>query len=170
VGSFATGYIAQYFGLRMSLIIACFPLLLGWLLIVWGHSVWVILVGRFITGFFVSGVGASASLMGELAHVSRRGRINFGFDLLFCVGVLAIYIIGTCVSWQAQALACASVCVLFLVLLVFVVPESPRCLIVKGKEAQAKKVLKDVRDSDDINTEFNEVSHWNEFSQKRVDD
>jgi MFS family permease len=159
IGSFVCGYISQKFGLKRSLLFFTVPLFLGWLLIFLANSMGLILFGRFITGFFVAGVGVSTSLVGELAAPIRRGRLNFLFDLDFCLGVLFIYVVGTVWPWRVQAAACATVCLIFFALLL-TIPESPRCLLQQEKSTLAKKALMWSRDANEneVNDEYRGVS------------
>jgi SP family facilitated glucose transporter-like MFS transporter 8 len=160
-GSPVLGQVSDYFGLQKSLLIATVPLLLGWLLITFATNLPMILVGRFITGFFVSGVGVSNPLVAEYSKAKRRGRLNFIFDLMFCAGVLYIYIIGTFLNWRWQAGLCGLICVLFFLLLFFYVPESPAHLVRKKQNGGAEKGLMRMRDlnANDVTTELDHVSH-----------
>ncbi|CAG7834965.1 unnamed protein product [Allacma fusca] len=139
-GSFACGYLAQRFGLKRSLQFIAVPLLIGWILVAAAQNVSMLMTGRLITGFCVAGVGVSCNIVAELAHKSIRGRLNIGFDLMFCFGVLFIYVVGTFFSWRTQAASCAGVTLIWFVLL-FVIPESPRSLYERGAPEKARQAL-----------------------------
>jgi len=148
IGAPAMGQLSQKIGLRHQLLVATVPLLLSWVIIAAAQNVPMIIIGRFLSGFFVSGVGVSAMLVAEYCHKDRRGRLNFGFDLMFCAGVLFIYIAGTFSNWRVQAAASGFICVIFFVLLLFI-EESPRHLILKRRIRDAKKAVAYLRDMEE---------------------
>lgn len=156
-GSFAMGTLAQKLGLKKSLIIETVAMFVGWVGVAMATSLTEILIGRFITGFFVAGVGVSTSLIAELSSDGRRGRLNFIFDLMFCAGVLFIYLVGTFFTWKIQAWACSGITVVFFLLLL-TLHESPVSSQQKGQDIQAKKALRWARDRENVEEEWNVVS------------
>jgi uncharacterized membrane protein len=59
---------------------------------------------------------------------------------LKCINYVTRYVVGTFVGWQWLALISGFVPLVFLIAMIFV-PESPRYLLMKGKNEEASKSL-----------------------------
>lgn len=110
-------------------------------------------VGQFITGRVVTGIGVgslTASIpvwQSETSHERHRGKL-FAIDTVISVGgVVIAYWLNygmTQVSGPAQwrlPVACQLVFATFVAALTFFLPESPRYLQAKGREAESMAVL-----------------------------
>ncbi|CAL8092535.1 unnamed protein product [Orchesella dallaii] len=137
----AAGFAIERMGRRMSMLVLSVPFFLSWMLINIATDVPMIIIGRFLTGFF-SGVFLIAApiFTAEISDVSIRGAVGATFDMSSSVGILFIYIVGTYTTWRTQALICAAV-PLFVFLLMLFVPESPAYLLEKGDPEMAKESL-----------------------------
>ena len=149
LGAISAGIPGQRYGRRDSLrgmaafyIISAVGCALAW-------NLPALILFRFIGGL---GIGGSSVLgpmyIAELAPAEWRGRLVGFFQVNIVVGILLAYIsnaaLGTmhlgAVEWRWQLGVSALPAVLFLVSLFFI-PRSPRWLLMKGKTAEALRVL-----------------------------
>lgn len=109
------------------------------------------LVYRFIGGL---GVGASSVIapiyIAEIAPAHLRGRLGTTFQLNIVGGILLSYFSNYWISrtieneaWRWM-LGVESIPALLFFLLLFIIPESPRWLVLKGKEDKARIILQKI--------------------------
>ena len=100
---------------------------------------------RFMNGAGLGVVLATVSVyIVEIATTDMRGFLGCFLQFLGSLGVLLTFVIGTFVNWWQLALAHLGMVIPFL-LAMWVIPESPRWLIMKGNEWQAEVSLKWLR-------------------------
>ncbi|ODM92464.1 Facilitated trehalose transporter Tret1, partial [Orchesella cincta] len=151
----------ERYGRKRCLLLLTAPFLFGWLLITLAQNIWMIYVGRFLSGF--CGGGGSIAIpvyVTESASPNIRGMLASGFDMMITVGILYIFLVGTFVSWEWQAVACGLIPIVFH-LLMLLVPESPRYLVEQGKHSDASKALQWLRgasSSQQVETELEELT------------
>ncbi|KAK6908079.1 hypothetical protein I203_102080 [Kwoniella mangroviensis CBS 8507] len=150
VGSIPASLVADLFSRRTSLTCAGVIFLLGGALQTGAQSRGMMLAGRFFAGFAIGGLGTLVPLyQSEIAHPSQRGRIMATFQFFLGLGsfiatwiayACAKYQYGTALQWRLpigrQMLPAVP-----LVFLTFLLPESPRWLMLKHRDAEAIKVL-----------------------------
>lgn len=112
------------------------------------HVAW-IYVGRFLCGMGLGFELAVATVyIVEIASTDMRGILGCFVQFMGSIGVLAAYTFGTFLNWYWLALA-NSLFVAVFVLGMACVPESPRWLILKGKDFSASKSLEWLRGRSD---------------------
>ncbi|CAK8688656.1 unnamed protein product [Clavelina lepadiformis] len=158
VGGILAGFIIQAIGRRLTSILSAIPYIVGLLLICFASRVWMLYLGRVISGL---GVGISSLIVpvyiGEIATAEVRGMLGSGTQLCIVIGILIIYGIGNCLPWRILAAAAIAPPVL-LAILSFFIPETPRFLMMKKKPDEAKKALRRLRGvSADIDEEYQEL-------------
>jgi len=135
------GILMDAIGRKNTMLLLSVPFVLGWLLIGYAQNLAMMLIGRFVAGFCGGGFSLVAPVyIGETAEDSVRGALGSAFQLMVVNGILFVYVVGTFASWQWLALICGFVPVVFLIAMIFV-PESPRHLLAKGKNAEASQAL-----------------------------
>ncbi|PNS14689.1 High-affinity glucose transporter [Sphaceloma murrayae] len=106
------------------------------------------LAGRFLLGLGLGiTIGTSTPLIAELAYPSQRAIITSLYNTTWCVGSIATawitygtYRLTTSWSWRVPAiLQCAPA--VYQLFAIYLLPESPRWLISKGRIQQARQVL-----------------------------
>ncbi|KAL4783607.1 general substrate transporter [Aspergillus varians] len=163
-------YVADLLGRRFGVVLGCVIMLSGVVMVSIGYKIALFVVGRIILGFGL-GIAQECSplLVTELVHPQHRAIYSTIYNSLWYVGSL----IGACValgtnhiagsdwSWRVPCLlqGVPSICQL---IFIWMVPESPRWLISKGRPAQAKKILAYVHAQGDendelVNVEFDEI-------------
>ncbi|CAL4990145.1 unnamed protein product [Urochloa decumbens] len=108
-------------------------------------NVWAYAALRFASGFFRSMVGACALVLStELVRESRRGTVSVASFLCFALGFLSLPAIAYALrdaSWRDMYLWTSLPCLCYSVLVGFLVQESPRWLLARGRKQDAVEAL-----------------------------
>ncbi|XP_068639936.1 monosaccharide-sensing protein 2-like [Aristolochia californica] len=156
-----SGPISDWFGRRPMLIISSVLYFVSGLIMLWSPNVYVLLLARLLDGF---GIGLSVTLVpvyiSETAPSETRGLLNTlpqfcgsgGMFVSYCM-VFGMSLIGNS-SWRLMLGVLSIPSILYFLLMVFFLPESPRWLVSKGRMAEAKKVLQRLRGRDDVSGEM----------------
>ncbi|CAG7827393.1 unnamed protein product [Allacma fusca] len=148
------------FGWKRAMLFLTLPFLIGWTLMYFSQNLEMMIVGRFLTGIGGGGYAFAAPIyIAEISESKYRGVFKSVFDILTGFGMLYILICGTYLNWKNQILVCAFWPAVTLVLL-FLVPESPRYLLSKGFQKEGIKSLcwfRGTEDSDKISDELFEL-------------
>ncbi len=175
VGAVAAGSLANTLGRKFTLILAAFlftvsaagsgmPSFLP-------QEVWLLVVFRIIGGV---GIGlasmAAPTYIAEIAPASRRGVLVTFYQLAIVTGFfvvfLATYFIGAgfteaenvSVGWRWMFWSELIPCLLFLVF-TFFIPRSPRWLVLKGREDEARRVLEMLHEPDAAAKELESIKN-----------
>ncbi|OCF31834.1 sugar transporter [Kwoniella heveanensis BCC8398] len=149
VGSLAAGPIGDFSGRKGGIFSAITLLAIGVVLqmIVIGSSA-LLTVGRLIAGAGIGIISNAAPLyLSEIPPVEIRGACVSSWQLMLAIG----QVIGACVGLGSHNLSSTAswripvginlVWVVLLFGVLFIVPESPRWLLYRGKEAKAERAL-----------------------------
>lgn len=157
-----TGPLMEKVGRRLALLLTCVPLLAGWILVITGRVVWVLYLGRLLTGYSAASYSVLVPVyISEIATPRLRGALGTMFQLLVVTGILAMYVLGVVLRWDW--LACVGlvpvsltvVCMIFL-------PDTPSYLVKAGKTEKAIEALRWFRDKQDVSGEIEELGSGNE--------
>lgn len=88
----------------------------------------------------------------EIASTDMRGLLGCFVQFMGSFGVLFSFVMGTFLNWYWLAMVCGLCTILFIIGMIFV-PESPRWLILKGKEYSASKSLEWLRGRENAQAE-----------------
>lgn len=148
VGSLSAGRTSDYIGRRYTIVIASVIFLCGSVVMGYGPSYAVLLLGRCIAG-----VGVGFALMiapvysAEISSPSTRGFLTslpeVGISIGILLGYLSNYIFSGLplrLGWRIM-LGIAAIPSLFLAIGILKMPESPRWLIMKGRLGEAKEIM-----------------------------
>ncbi|XP_060107433.1 solute carrier family 2, facilitated glucose transporter member 6 [Heteronotia binoei] len=156
-GGLGTMYFNDRLGRKLSIMFSAVPSVVGYLLMGSAQHIWMLLVGRLLTGF--AGGVTSASIpvyISEISHPGVRGALGSCPQIMAVLGALVLYALGLVLDWRWLAVA-GEVPVLLMILLLCFMPESPRFLISKGKEDEALSALTWLRGQ--------EANYWWEYEQ-----
>ncbi|KAL9415650.1 hypothetical protein AB3S75_043862 [Citrus x aurantiifolia] len=152
-----SGAIADWLGRRPMLIISSVLYFIGGLVMLWSPNVYVLLLARLLDGF---GIGLAVTLVpiyiSETAPPEIRGLLNTLPQFTGCVGMFLAYcmVFGmslmTAPSWRLMLGVLFIPSLIYFVLTIFYLPESPRWLVSKGRMLEAKKVLQSLRGREDV--------------------
>lgn len=111
----------------------------------------ILLVARFIQGIGIGGhMPVAAAYVSELSPTKGRGRFFLLYEMIFPVGLMVTGQIGALVvptlGWKAMFLV-GALPGLFIAVLIWRLPESPRWLISKGRLKEAEAVIEQIEAS-----------------------
>ncbi|RJE26338.1 transporter [Aspergillus sclerotialis] len=173
-GALIAGDLADWFGRRTTIITGCGVFIVGVVLQTASTGLGLIVAGRLIAGFGVGFVSAIIILyMSEIAPRKVRGAIVSGYQFCITVGLM----LASCVDYGTEnrtdsgsyriPIALQMLWALILAVGLFLLPESPRYFVKKGRLEKAAAVLSRVRgqpvDSEYIRQELAEIVANNEY-------
>ncbi|PON33090.1 Sugar/inositol transporter [Parasponia andersonii] len=156
-----SGAISDWVGRRPMLIISSVLYFVSSLVMLWSPNVYVLCIARLLDGF---GIGLAVTLVpvyiSETAPAEIRGLLNTlpqftgsgGMFLSYCM-IFGMSLLDS-PSWRLMLGVLSIPSVIYFVLTVFYLPESPRWLVSKGKMLEAKKVLQQLRGVEDVSGEM----------------
>ncbi|OWM70561.1 monosaccharide-sensing protein 2-like [Punica granatum] len=156
-----SGVISDWIGRRPMLILSSVLYFVSGLVMLWSPNVYVLLLARLLDGF---GIGLAVTLVpvyiSETAPSEIRGQLNTlpqftgsgGMFLSYCM--IFGMSLETSPSWRLMLGVLSIPSMIYFVLTVFYLPESPRWLVSKGRMSEAKKVLQQLRGREDVSGEL----------------
>ena len=163
IGAMFGGRLSDGWGRRKTIILLAVLFFAGTLFVVFTPNLGVLVVGRVILGLAVGGASTVVPVfLAELAPYEIRGSLAGRNELMIVTGQLAAFIINAVIGnlyagadhvWRIMFAICAIPAIaLFFGMLRM--PESPRWLLEKGRNADALAVLKTVRSEDRAKAEI----------------
>ncbi|KAK4378154.1 hypothetical protein RND71_000016 [Anisodus tanguticus] len=156
-----SGAIADWIGRRPLLITSSVLYFVSGLVMLWSPNIYILLLARLLNGF---GVGLAVTLVpiyiSETAPPEIRGLLNTLPQFTGCVGMFLSYcmVFGMSLmsspSWRMMLGVLSIPSVLYFILTIFYLPESPRWLVSKGRMLDAKRVLQRLRGKEDVSGEM----------------
>ncbi len=150
VGSLLLGHLTDRIGRRAMYLVDLLFFVVFAALTALSQNVWELLLFRFLLGV---GIGAdypiSSTLLAEFSPTRRRGRMVTALGAMWFVGAAAAYVVGLlmlplgAVAWRWMMMVGAGLA-LIAILFRASIPESPRWLASRGREAEAQDVLQKV--------------------------
>uniref|UniRef100_A0A667WGR4 Solute carrier family 2, facilitated glucose transporter member 8 n=1 Tax=Myripristis murdjan TaxID=586833 RepID=A0A667WGR4_9TELE len=132
-------------GRKLSIMMSAVPSTIGYMLLGGAVDRWMLQVGRFLTG--IAGGMTSASIpvyISEISHPAVRGALGSCPQITAVFGSLALYALGLVLPWRWLAVA-GEVPALLMVVLLALMPCSPRRLLSLGRQEQAESALRWLR-------------------------
>ncbi|XP_032529147.2 facilitated trehalose transporter Tret1-like isoform X2 [Danaus plexippus] len=144
-GGVLGGPLVDYIGRRKTILLTAVPFFVGWILIATARIVHLVLIGRAICGLCV-GIGSLAFpvYLGETIQPEVRGTLGLFPTAIGNIGILICYIAGKYLDWSQLAYLGASLPIPFLILM-FMIPETPRWYMLRGRNEEARKALQWLR-------------------------
>ncbi|XP_030443960.2 polyol transporter 5-like [Syzygium oleosum] len=166
VGALASGKTSDLIGRRYTIVLAASTFLIGALLMGLAPSYPFLMAGR-----IVAGIGVGYALMiaplytAEIAPASVRGMLTSLPEFFIVAGILLGYICNYALAglperfnWRIM-LGIAAIPAIGLGLCIFLMPESPRWLVMRGRIEEAKRVLlKTSRDEEEAALRLHEIT------------
>eukprot|EP00727_Mastigamoeba_balamuthi_P006835 m51a1_g2772 hypothetical protein (496) ;mRNA; r:1022563-1024422 len=166
ISALIAGAIADRLGRNKVILASEGIYIVGALLCAFSVHFGMMIAGRLVLGFAVGTASVVVPLMiGELSPKSIRGQIGVLNQLSITIGILIAYILGTVfayiprVSWRVMMGAPTIVmAVTHIVLTGFIIrTESPRWLIMKKRNDEARKMLQYLRNTDNVEDELQDL-------------
>jgi SP family galactose:H+ symporter-like MFS transporter len=149
LGAAAAGYLSGHLGRKRSLILGAVLFVVGSLVCGFAWSPGSLIVGRVVLGLAIGIASFTAPLyLAEVAPEYIRGAMVSLYQLMITIGILVAFLSDTAFSysgnWRWMLGVIAVPGALFLVGL-FALPESPRWLLMRGREQEGLDVLQRLR-------------------------
>ncbi|KAK6169539.1 hypothetical protein SNE40_020577 [Patella caerulea] len=143
VGSLGFGVFADLLGRKVALMVGLVLQIAVSFATAFAPNFTVFMVCRFFVGFASSGTFMSGFvIVMELVGPSKRSRSGVVMMLFWCIGLFLLGLLAYFIrDWSNLQLA-VSIPIVFLLSFYWIVPESPRWLISKGKTKKAEKILR----------------------------
>ncbi|MFY8075700.1 MAG: sugar porter family MFS transporter, partial [Sphingorhabdus lacus] len=156
-GSFLAGRLADALGRRNVMMLAAILFLIGAIIQGFAHEQLIFVFARFMGGMAVGAASVlSPAYISEVAPANIRGRMTTIQQIMIITGLTAAFVVnyalahsagksteifwGGYEAWRWMYWMQAIPAAIFLLALFFI-PESPRYLVSKGRDAEAKVVL-----------------------------
>ncbi|MCJ1239854.1 hypothetical protein MMC14_007852 [Varicellaria rhodocarpa] len=178
-GALIAGDLADFIGRRVTIIAGCGVFIVGVILQTASSSLGLLVAGRLIAGFGIGFVSAIIILyMSEVAPRKVRGAIVSGYQFCITIGLL----LASCVDYGTQnrtdsgsyriPIAIQMLWAIILATGLFLLPESPRYFVKRGKLDKAAVSLASIRgqpvDSEFVQTELAEIVANHEYELQVV--
>jgi sugar porter (SP) family MFS transporter len=174
VGALFAGRIADRVGRRLTVLGTALIFIVGVLLAAFTPTFPVLLVARIVIGLAVGAASMVVPLyIGEVAPPRIRGALVSMNQLAITSGILVSYLadywLADTKSWRLMFGLAAIPAVLLFAGMVFQA-ESPHWLVMRGRDAEARRVLSRLRAPEEIEPEIAEVHRVAELEQLRTRD
>ena len=157
IGAFFAGRLADLMGRRNTMMLAALLFLAGALVQGFAHAQQLFVFARLCGGMAVGAASVlSPAYISEVAPASIRGRLTTIQQIMIIIGLTIAFVVnyflaasagistnafwGGIEAWRWMYLMQAIPAAIFLIALIFI-PESPRYLVSKGRDAAAESVL-----------------------------
>ncbi|CAI9115049.1 OLC1v1015883C1 [Oldenlandia corymbosa var. corymbosa] len=165
VSSFFGSWVTKKFGRKLTMASGSIVFLVGAALNAAAFHVSMLIVGRILLGIGVGFANQSVPIyLSEITPPRIRGRFNVCFQLFITVGILAANIVNYFTGkympeegWRVSLGLAAVPAILMLLPSLFFLKDSPNSLLDRGKEEEAKAVLKQVRGIENVEDEFADI-------------
>lgn len=161
VGAGLSGYVSDKFGRRRVVFVIALVYLIGSLVLAFSPNAGVLITGRVILGLAVGGSTALVPVyLSEMAPTSQRGALSSLNQLMITLGILLAYLINyafTPIEGWRWMVGLAAVPAILLMIGVIFMPESPRWLIKRNREQEARNIMGLTRDQAEIEDEMKQM-------------
>ncbi|XP_037038353.1 facilitated trehalose transporter Tret1 isoform X3 [Bradysia coprophila] len=168
IGGVLGGPLIEYLGRKTTILATSIPFIISWLLIACAVNIWMVIAGRAVTGFVVGVASLSLPVyLGETIQPEVRGTLGLLPTAFGNIGILLCFVAGRYMNWSALAFLGGTLPVPFLILMVLI-PETPRWYVSKGKQEPARKALQWLRGKKaDVEPELKGIVKSHVDSEKR---
>ncbi|XP_062938675.1 solute carrier family 2, facilitated glucose transporter member 6 isoform X2 [Cynocephalus volans] len=157
-GGLSAMVLNDFLGRKLSIMFSAVPSAAGYALMAGAHGLWMLLLGRTLTGF-AGGLTAACIpvYVSEIAPPGVRGALGATPQLMAVFGSLFLYALGLLLPWRWLAVAGEGPALL-MILLLSLMPNSPRFLLSRGRDEEALQALAWLRGAGaDVHGEFEQI-------------
>jgi sugar porter (SP) family MFS transporter len=172
VGAAVSGALSDRLGRRTIILVAAAIFAVGAIGAGLAPNVETLIVFRFLLGL---GVGSASALVpsyiSESAPTDVRGSLSSLFQLAITIGILVAYLVNAAFAsagdWR-WPLALAVVPAVILLIGMYFLPETPRWLVSKDRDEEARWVLSRTRTEEEVESELKEIRHAEEVEGEQA--
>ncbi|XP_074581860.1 sugar transport protein MST6-like [Curcuma longa] len=172
VSSFFASSITRLLGRKITMIFGGLIFLAGALLNGFAKNVLMLIVGRIFLGLGVGFANQAVPLyLAEMAPMKIRGTLNISFQLMITIGIFVAHLVnyGTSkingnLGWRLS-LGLAGVPAILVAVGALFLPDTPNSMIERNKTEKAKAMLREIRGTDDIDAEYEDLVAASKQSQ-----
>ncbi|MFC7395455.1 sugar porter family MFS transporter [Scopulibacillus cellulosilyticus] len=161
VGAGLSGPLSDQWGRRRVVLLISIVYIIGALGASFSPNATMLVISRIVIGLAVGGSTALVPVyLAEMAPTNIRGSLGSLNQLMITIGILVAYIINyafTPIDGWRWMLGLAVVPAVGLLIGVAFMPESPRWLLKKNRENEAREVMKLTREDNEIESEILEI-------------
>jgi SP family xylose:H+ symportor-like MFS transporter len=178
IGAFFSDYLSNRLGRRATMLITAILFILNSVGTALPNSFTMFVLFRIVGGI---GVGIASMVVpmyiAEIAPPKRRGALVGNYQLAIVIGIVVVYFVNYFIALQGDAHWNLNIgwrwmfgseiipSILYLVF-IFLIPESPRWLLQKGKSEQAAAVLEKINAAEDVAQVQSEIQNSLEQEDK----
>ena len=160
-GAFMNGFLADKIGRKKLLGLIGLVYLIGCICCSNSADINMLIGSRIINGFACGVANAIVPMyLSEISPQKSRGLFASLYQLSFTIGILGAYLVGfifsSSANWRGMFLAGAVPAIILIILYTFLY-ESPRWLVLKGKEEEARKIFEKIENPDEIEKQIEEI-------------
>ncbi|BAB63495.2 putative monosaccharide transport protein [Oryza sativa Japonica Group] len=172
IASLFASVITRKFGRRITMLGGGVIFLVGAILNGAAADVAMLIIGRILLGIGVGFSNQAVPLyLSEMAPARMRGMLNISFQLMITVGILAANLINYFTDkiaggwgWRVS-LGLAAVPAVIMAGGSLFLPDTPNSLLSRGKENEARAMLRRIRGTDDVGPEYDDLVAASEASK-----
>ncbi|KAJ4955676.1 hypothetical protein NE237_012459 [Protea cynaroides] len=173
--SFVASHVCSSYGRRLTMRLASVFFLIGSILDAFALNVEMLIIGRILLGAGVGFANQAVPLfLSEIAPPKIRGSLNVLFQLCVTIGILVANLVNYALEnvhpygWRI-ALGFAAVPGIMLCVGSLVITETPTSLVEREKFEEARATLMKIRDTANVDTEFDQIVHACELARQVKD-
>ena len=168
LGSLVVGLFAEQLGRRKGILFGTSASLGGNLLLVFAQSVAMAMIARVIMGVAFGVQLAQVSVYtSEVSQPVLRPVVGGLAMCCITIGFALTHFVGALVRWRFMVMVNTSICGVVLLVQIFILVESHKWLMQKGREAEARKILSELRHNEDVVEEELDSIEFNIREQKK---
>lgn len=162
IGAAFIGTLSDKYGRRKMVLSAASIFAVGALASAFAPNAPFLIFSRVLLGTAVGGASALVPVyLAEMAPAKLRGSLSTLNQLMITIGILTAYIVNftfaeSVFNWRLM-LGFATIPAIILFLGTLFLPESPRWLLSKGREGEAREILNRLRNGENVDKEINEI-------------
>ncbi|KAL2531813.1 Sugar transport protein 1 [Abeliophyllum distichum] len=164
VASFFASTMTKKFGRRKSMMFGGIIFLVGAIINAAAVHISMLIIGRVLLGIGVGFANQSVPLyLSEMSPYNYRGTFNVCFQLMITIGILVANLFNYFFAkieggwgWRLS-LGLAGVPAIIIIISSFFLSDTPNSLVDRGREEEAKTLLKRIRGVENIDAEFNDI-------------
>jgi MFS family permease len=172
VGAAGCGPLSYRFGRRTVVLVSAVIFSVGAIGAALAPNAAVVILFRFVMGL---ALGTSSGMvpiyLSELAPAEARGKLSGLNRLMISTGILVAYLVNLALApyeaWRWM-FGLAIVHSLLLLIGVYFQPESPRWLIQKGRETEARAILRRSRNLERAGAEIEDIKRVNQQEEEQI--